>query len=117
MAFIRGADYAEFAPDRVAVPSTVHCDHLIQTRYGALKDLISATETNLKKQGILEDDLISIKGLNEFSHGKPLKIILLQNDGGTVEFDALHSYNEKQIEWFKAGSALNLISKQHEQIG
>jgi len=95
-----------------------------------VKSFARIHETNLKKQGILaltfadkkhynkilEDDLISIKGLTEFNPGRPLKIILLHNDGGTFEFDALHSYNEKQIEWFKAGSALNLISKQHEQI-
>jgi aconitate hydratase len=83
-------------------------------------------ETNLKKQGMLaltfrnmqdydkihEDDLISVKGLNEFAPGKPLKIILLHSDGNTEEFTASHSYNEKQIEWFKAGSALNLIKQQ-----
>lgn len=82
-------------------------------------------ETNLKKQGMLaltftnkedydkihEDDLISVKGLTEFTPGKPLRIVLSHNDGSTDEFPASHSYNEKQIEWFRAGSALNLIKQ------
>jgi aconitate hydratase len=86
-------------------------------------------ETNLKKQGILaltfsdkddynrilEDDLISVRGLIEFSPEKPLKITLLHSDGSVHEFPALHSYNEKQIQWFRAGSALNLIRQLHEQ--
>jgi aconitate hydratase len=83
-------------------------------------------ETNLKKQGMLaltfinkedydkirEDDLISIKGLNNFTPEKPLKVILTHSDGSTDEFPAAHSYNNKQIEWFRAGSALNLIKQQ-----
>lgn len=83
-------------------------------------------ETNLKKQGMLaltfinredyekirEDDLISLKGLNNFTPEKSLKIILTHSDGSTDEFPVTHSYNVKQIEWFKAGSALNLIKKQ-----
>jgi aconitate hydratase len=84
-------------------------------------------ETNLKKQGMLaltftnkedydkirEDDLISVKGLTEFTPGRPLNIILFHSNGNTDEFPASHSYNKKQIEWFKAGSALNLIKQQH----
>jgi aconitate hydratase len=80
-------------------------------------------ETNLKKQGmlaltfsnkedynkILEDDLISVKGLVEFSQGKSLKIVLNHSDGSIDEFPATHSYSVKQIDWFRAGSALNLI--------
>jgi aconitate hydratase len=83
-------------------------------------------ETNLKKQGmlaltfirkedydkILEEDLISITGLNDFTSEKPLKIKLIHKDGSTDKFLVAHSYNEKQIEWFKAGSALNLIKQQ-----
>ncbi|MBU2649347.1 MAG: aconitate hydratase [Bacteroidetes bacterium] len=84
-------------------------------------------ETNLKKQGMLaltfanpadydhirEDDLIDVKGLEDFSPGKPLTIVLNHSDGTTLEFLANHSYNENQIGWFKAGSALNLIRKQN----
>jgi aconitate hydratase len=82
-------------------------------------------ETNLKKQGMLaltfankddydkvrEDDKIDVTGITEFSPGKPLTISLLHSDGSVEHFPANHSYNENQIEWFKAGSALNLIRK------
>jgi aconitate hydratase len=82
-------------------------------------------ETNLKKQGMLaltftnrydydkirEDDSISIRGLKEFEPGKPLRVVLHHSDGTEDIFAANHSYNENQIEWFKAGSALNLIKK------
>ncbi|GAB3756243.1 aconitate hydratase [Spirosoma pomorum] len=80
-------------------------------------------ETNLKKQGMLgltfanpadydkiqEDDTIAIKGLTEFAPGKPLTIELTHADGTTEEFPVNHTYNEGQIEWFKAGAALNII--------
>jgi aconitate hydratase len=82
-------------------------------------------ETNLKKQGMLaltfankddyelvrEDDRIDVTGLKEFAPGVPLKVVLHHRDGTSDEFPVNHSYNEKQIEWFRAGSALNLISK------
>ncbi len=82
-------------------------------------------ETNLKKQGMLaltfankddydlvrEDDRIDITGLKDFSPGIPLKIVLNHQDGTKDEFPVNHSYNEKQIEWFRAGSALNLIKQ------
>ncbi len=80
-------------------------------------------ETNLKKQGMLaltfsnpddydkirEDDLIDIVGLTEFASDKPLKVVLHHSDGTSEEFEVNHTYNEAQIEWFRAGSALNLI--------
>ena len=80
-------------------------------------------ETNLKKQGMLaltfanpadydkvqEDDVIDIDGLTEFSPGRPLTIVLHHADGTTDEFPVNHTYNEGQIEWFKAGAALNII--------
>jgi len=80
-------------------------------------------ETNLKKQGMLaltfanpadydkiqEDDTIDIDGLTEFTPGQPLTIVLHHADGTTDEFLANHTYNEGQIEWFKAGAALNII--------
>jgi aconitate hydratase len=86
-------------------------------------------ETNLKKQGMLaltfihkedydkirEDDLFSIKGLINFKPEESLKIILTHSDGSTDEFPVSHSYNKKQIEWFKAGSALNLIKQQQQK--
>jgi aconitate hydratase len=80
-------------------------------------------ETNLKKQGVLaltfsdkddysrirETDKIDITGLKEFSPGEKIRIILNHSNGEIEAIDANHSYNEVQIEWFKAGSALNLI--------
>jgi aconitate hydratase len=83
-------------------------------------------ETNLKKQGmlaltfadkadydkILEDDTIDIVGLTDFTSGKPLTLVLNHADGTKDEIVANHTYNEQQIEWFKAGAALNIIRKQ-----
>ena len=81
-------------------------------------------ETNLKKQGmlpltfanpsdydkILEDDRLSLVGLNEFAPEKQLKLIVKHSDGSTEEIWLNHSFNAGQIEWFKAGGALNLIA-------
>jgi len=83
-------------------------------------------ETNLKKQGMLaltfadksdydkvqEDDTINFVDLTEFAPGKPLTIELVHADGSTDRILANHTYNDAQIEWFKAGSALNLIKAQ-----
>ena len=80
-------------------------------------------ETNLKKQGILtltfkdladynrilEDDLISIIGLKKLSPGKPVTCILYHNDGTEEVLLLKHSYNESQLEWFRSGSALNML--------
>lgn len=95
-----------------------------------VKSFARIHETNLKKQGILaltfankddydkirEDDIIDVVSLKEFASNKPLKVILHHKDGTTEEFFANHSYSETQIEWFKAGSALNLIQKQFRKI-
>ncbi len=83
-------------------------------------------ETNLKKQGMLaltfankedydkiqEDDTIDVLGLTEFTPGKPLALVFHHTDGGTDVVQANHTYNQQQIEWFKAGAALNIIRKQ-----
>lgn len=80
-------------------------------------------ETNLKKQGmlaltfankadydkILEDDIIDITGLTHFSPGQPLTLVLQHLNGEPEETLVNHTYNESQIEWFKAGGALNVI--------
>jgi aconitate hydratase len=90
-----------------------------------VKSFARIHETNLKKQGILtltfankddydkirEDDRIDVTGLAEFRAGKKLKVTLTHSDGTIENFPANHSYNESQIEWFKAGSALNIIRK------
>jgi aconitate hydratase len=82
-------------------------------------------ETNLKKQGmlaltfenpedytrILEDDSIDVTGLKSFKPGKLLKLTLHHTDGSSEDIMAKHTYNEAQIEWFKAGSCLNFIKE------
>ncbi|MHC1774608.1 MAG: aconitate hydratase [Lentimicrobium sp.] len=91
-----------------------------------VKSFARIHETNLKKQGmlaltfaekadydkILEDDIISVIGLTSFAPGKPLTLVLNHTDGTIDSFSVNHTYNEAQIDWFKAGSALNLIRKQ-----
>ncbi|WP_314244465.1 aconitate hydratase [Empedobacter tilapiae] len=83
-------------------------------------------ETNLKKQGMLaltfadksdydkvqEDDTINFIDLTEFAPGKPLTLEFVHADGSKDLVVANHTYNAQQIEWFKAGSALNLIKAQ-----
>jgi len=88
-----------------------------------VKSFARIHETNLKKQGMLaltfvnkddynkirEDDRISISGLTSFAPGKNLTIELAHSDGTKDSFEAAHTYNETQIEWFRAGSALNFM--------
>jgi len=88
-----------------------------------VKSFARIHETNLKKQGMLgitfadpadyskiqENDVIDIEGLTSFAPGKQLKVVLHHEDGKTESFAVNHTYNEQQIEWFKAGAALNLI--------
>lgn len=88
-----------------------------------VKSFARIHETNLKKQGMLgvtfenpndydlvqEDDRIDIIGLTEFAVGKPLTVVLHHADGTMDSFSVNHTYNEPQIEWFKAGGALNII--------
>ncbi len=87
------------------------------------KSLARIHETNLKKQGILaltfsntddydkilEDDKISLLNLNELEPHKQVKCIILHVDGTKDEIMLNHSYNKSQIEWFQAGSALNVL--------
>jgi len=87
-------------------------------------------ETNLKKQGMLamtfankedyerirEDDTIDVSGLTTFAPGRHFIITLRHSDGTSERITANHSYNRNQIEWFKAGSALNLIRKQQKGL-
>jgi len=87
-------------------------------------------ETNLKRQGMLaltfankddydkieEDDTIDVIGLAEFAPGKTLMVVLHHAAGTSEELPANHSYNETQIAWFKAGSALNVIRTMAERV-
>ena len=90
-----------------------------------VKSFARIHETNLKKQGMLaltfdnkadydkiqENDNIDILGLTEFAPGKSLSLVLNHEDGSSDTIVVNHSYNEQQIEWFKAGGALNIIRK------
>ncbi len=83
-------------------------------------------ETNLKKQGMLaltfndksdydkiqEDDSVDVIGLTSFTPGKALTLVFHHADGSRDSVVANHTYNQQQIEWFKAGAALNIIRKQ-----
>ena len=91
-----------------------------------VKSFARIHETNLKKQGmlgitfankedydkILEDDLIDIDGLISFDANKPLIVHLHHKNGTQDTFFVNHTYNEQQIEWFKAGGALNIIRRE-----
>jgi aconitate hydratase len=91
-----------------------------------VKSFARIHETNLKKQGMLavtfgdssdydkiqEDDSIDITGLKGFAPGKQLTVVLHHKDGSSDSIPVNHTYNAQQIEWFKAGGALNIIRKQ-----
>jgi aconitate hydratase len=91
-----------------------------------VKSFARIHETNLKKQGMLaltfadkndyekiqEDDTIDIEGLTSFAPGEPLTVVLKHADGSSDRITVNHTYNQQQIEWFKAGGALNIIRKQ-----
>ncbi len=91
-----------------------------------VKSFARIHETNLKKQGMLgltfaneadydkvqEDDTINFLDLVDFAPGKPLMIEFVHADGSKDIIETNHTYNEAQIGWFKAGSALNLIKTQ-----
>ena len=90
-----------------------------------VKSFARIHETNLKKQGMLgitfsnesdydliqEDDLFNFIDLKSFSPGKQLTIEIIHSDGSKDIIKADHTYNQQQIEWYKEGSALNLIKK------
>ncbi|HTH56839.1 MAG TPA: aconitate hydratase [Cyclobacteriaceae bacterium] len=96
-----------------------------------VKSFARIHETNLKKQGMLaltfankadydkirEDDIFDVKGLTTFSPEKPLTIVIHHSDGKIEEITANHTYNKNQIEWFKAGSALNAMGKSRPKPG
>ncbi len=93
-----------------------------------VKSFARIHETNLKKQGMLpltfadpndydkiqENDKLSIVGLKKFAPDKQLKLIAKHSDGSIDEIMLNHSFNKGQIEWFKAGSALNLIAEKQK---
>ena len=95
-----------------------------------VKSFARIHETNLKKQGllgvtfankedynkVLEDDEIDIIGLTDFEAGKPLEVRLHHQDGTMDSFLVNHTYNDQQIDWYKAGGALNIIRNEFEEM-
>lgn len=93
-----------------------------------VKSFARIHETNLKKQGMLaltfanendydkvqEDDTINFLDLDQFSEDRPIKIEFVHADGSKDVIETEHTYNEQQIGWFRAGSALNLIKEQNK---
>lgn len=91
-----------------------------------VKSFARIHETNLKKQGMLaltfddkndyekiqEDDVVDVIGLNSFAPGEQLTVVLHHKDGSDDTIKVNHTYNQQQIDWFKAGGALNIIRKQ-----
>ncbi|MDG1271267.1 MAG: aconitate hydratase [Flavobacteriaceae bacterium] len=92
-----------------------------------VKSFARIHETNLKKQGMLgitfaneadydkiqENDTFHFTDLKDFAPGKAITIEVVHSDGSVDSLQANHTYNDSQIEWFKEGSALNLIKKQN----
>jgi aconitate hydratase len=82
-------------------------------------------ESNLKKQGLLpltfadpadydlirEDDRVSLSGLRDLAPGKPVVCTVRHSDGTAETISLGHSFGESQLEWFRAGSALNLFHR------
>ena len=80
-------------------------------------------ETNLKKQGVLpltfadpadydrieEDDRLAIRGLADLTPDLPVTVTITKPDGSTVDIACIHTMNDEQIGWFRAGGALNII--------
>ena len=93
-----------------------------------VKSFARIHETNLKKQGMLpltfadpKDydrigplDTLDITGLGAFKEGEPLTLVVHHKDGGDSKIKVLHTFNQGQIDWFKHGSALNLMAE-HEK--
>ncbi|MEI8347125.1 MAG: aconitate hydratase, partial [Pseudomonadota bacterium] len=90
-----------------------------------VKSFARIHESNLKKQGMLAltfaqpkdydrikaDDKLSVMGLKEFSPGKQLSLLIVHTDGGREEIMLNHTYNNQQIQWYRAGGALNIIAQ------
>ena len=109
-------EHAAMAPRHLGVAAVI------------VKSFARIHETNLKKQGMLaltfareadydlirEDDLLHFTDLTGFEPGKPLHLEVVHADGSKELLTLNHSYNQQQIGWFKAGSALNLISQQEK---
>jgi aconitate hydratase len=100
-------------------PRLLGCKAVITRRFARIH------ETNLKKQGILaltfknpddynkiqQKDVMAIKGLSKFAPGVDVTLRLTKESGEVINIPLTHTFNKLQIEWFKAGSALNVLRK------
>jgi aconitate hydratase len=87
-------------------------------------------ETNLKKQGLLpltfcdpgtydtigEADTVSVSGLASLAPDTPVVCRIRKPDGSHVDFECTHTFSSDQLEWFREGSALNVIKKRHDHV-
>ena len=103
------------------------CPRFMGAKAALVRSFARIHETNLKKQGVLpltfaepadydkiaEEDRLSIQGLKALAPGQPLKVQLTHKDGRSEEIVVKHTLNQEQIDWFKAGSALNCIAQQY----
>ena len=94
-----------------------------------VKSFARIHETNLKKQGMVpltfvdpadydrigEDDRIAVRGLADLAPGRPVTVEVTPPSGGTWSFEANHTFSEDQVEWFRAGSALNIVRQKVAQ--
>lgn len=102
------------------------CPRHLGARAVITKSFARIHETNLKKQGVLaltfatpadyekikEDDVVSLRGLTSLAPGKNVTLEVKHKDGSIENISLKHTYNDEQIKWFKAGSALNLLRQQ-----
>jgi len=125
----KGQDWVAFGDDNYGEGSSREHAALEPRHLGAraiiVKSFARIHETNLKKQGLLPltfekpedydkvrpDDRVSLLGLKNLGPGKPVKCLLKHKDGTSDEINLQHTLNEGQIEWFKAGSALNRMKE------
>ena len=123
----KGQDWVIIGDDNYGEGSSREHAAMCPRHLGAVAVIVKSFarihETNLKKQGVLaltfenpedykkiqEEDHLCIRGLEEFTPGKPLTLIVKHARGSEDTFVVKHSFNSEQIKWFKAGSALNLL--------
>ena len=104
------------------------CPRFMGAKAAIVRSFARIHETNLKKQGVLpltfvepadydkiaEEDRLSIEGLKDLAPGAPLTVRITHKDGQSEEIAAKHTLNQEQIDWYKAGSALNCIAAQNQ---
>lgn len=106
----------------------------MEPRFGGAKVILARSfarihETNAKKQGLLpltfadpatydlieQDDRINVVRIADLAPNQPVRCQIVKPDGTTVDFEATHTFSPDQLEWFRAGSALNVIRRNLDQ--